>query len=85
VTTIRAAISGPALYLAWAAVSALTLTTAALIDPYIFAAVAFVAAGVSAVICLASILWSRPRLFWAAGSATPTVVSFVVLSTYHWG
>ncbi len=82
--TLRSAISSRTLYLAWAAVSALALAATSLVDPYVFALTAFVAAGLTAVMCLASILVAWRRLPWAAMSAIPTVVSFVVLSTYKW-
>lgn len=82
--TLRSAISSRTLYLVWAAISALALATTSLVDPYVFALAAFVSAGLTAIICLASILVARRRLPWAAASAIPTAVSFVVLSTYSW-
>jgi hypothetical protein len=72
------------LYLAWALVSATELTVARYIDPYVFGFSAFGAAFLSGVLILGAVVLSRRHWHWAALSAIPTVLAFMLLSSYKW-
>jgi hypothetical protein len=54
------------------------------IDPYIFAAAAYVAAGVCALLVVVTLILAPRKLAWALASAIPVAVAFVVLSGYSW-
>ena len=71
-------------YLCWLVASAAILVAAHWADPYFFGLAAYVAAGISAVLFVASWFFGLRPAGWAAVAAVPTVVSFFVLSTYRW-
>ena len=71
-------------YLCWLVASAAMLVAARAADPHIFGLAAFAAAAISAVLFVASWFFGLRPAVWAAVAAVPTVVSFVVLSTYRW-
>ncbi|HET9483680.1 MAG TPA: hypothetical protein VFO79_06975 [Xanthomonadales bacterium] len=71
-------------YLCWLVASAAILAAARAADPYLFGLAAFAAAAISAVLFAASCFFGLRPALWAAVAAIPTVVSFVVLSTYRW-
>ena len=71
-------------YLCWLVASAAILVAARAADPYLFGLAAYVAAAISAVLFAASWFFGLRPALWAAIAAIPTVVSFVVLSTYRW-
>lgn len=71
-------------YLAWALVSAAGLTVAQYVDPYVFGFSAFGAAFVSGFFILGAVVLSWRLWPWAVLSAAPTVLAFMLLSTYNW-
>lgn len=81
---VRAILSNRRLYLAWALVSALSLAVSAYVDPYVFGFVAFGAAIISGLLGLGAAMVSWHCLVWAAIGAIPTVLAFLLLSTYNW-
>ncbi|MDG5976777.1 hypothetical protein H010_16024 [Hydrogenophaga taeniospiralis CCUG 15921] len=80
----KALFSHRQLYLAWAVVSAVGLTVARYIDPYVFGFSAFGAAFVSGFLILGAVVLSWRLWPWAVLSAIPTVLAFMLLSTYRW-
>lgn len=80
----KALFSHRRLYLAWALVSAAVLTVAQYIDPYVFGFSAFGAAFLSGFFILGAVVLSWRLWPWAVLSAIPTVLAFMLLSTYRW-
>jgi len=74
----------PWLYLAWLLVSTVLLAVARYTDPYVFGFAAYGTAGVSIVLISAALLFGVRPFLWAVLAAVPTVLAFVLLSTYNW-
>ena len=71
-------------YLVWLALSSLVLLVCERYDPYAFAAAAFLGAGVSALLFLASLFAGPRSVVLAVAAALPTVAAFWLLSTFKW-
>lgn len=71
-------------YLSWALVSAVWLAVAQHIDPYLFGFSAFGAAFMSGLVVFGALILDWRHLHWAVLSAVPTVLAFMLLSTYKW-
>ncbi|MCB4363671.1 hypothetical protein KIH07_07990 [Hydrogenophaga taeniospiralis] len=80
----KALFSNRRFYLAWALVSAAGLTVARYVDPYVFGFSAFGAAFLSGFLILGAVVLSWRLWPWAVLSAIPTVLAFMLLSTYKW-
>lgn len=71
-------------YIAWLIASAILLAVACFLDPYIFGFTAFASAGLSLLAAVLSAFSGWRTFLWGVFSTIPTVVAFVVLSTYSW-
>lgn len=72
------------LYVAWALISSALLAITCTVDPFVFGFTALGAAWLSGAFVLGALIWARRQLLWAIASAIPTVLSFMLLSTYKW-
>ena len=81
---LKAWLSGNAPYLGWLVVSALGLWVARAIDPYVFGAAAFLAAGVSVLLAIVAAFFGVRPFALAVLAGLPTLASFWMLSTYSW-
>lgn len=81
---VRQLLSSSWLFLTWALLSTALLLLAYLIDPYIFAFTTFAAAAISGLLLLSTVIFCSRMLHCAVLGIAPTVLGFVVLSTFHW-
>jgi hypothetical protein len=72
------------LHLGWTLASAVGLLAAQRADPYLFGLAAFCAAFVSCLLVLGTMVWRGRRLHWAVLACLPTMLAFMLLSTYKW-
>lgn len=72
------------LYLAWTAFSALGLTLACWLDPYIFGFAVMASLWLSGGLVLASLLLAWRQLGWALLAALPAGLGLALLSSYSW-
>jgi hypothetical protein len=81
---LRKVFSGVAPYVAWLVASALGLWVAKAIDPYVFGAAAFLAAGISVLLAVVALFFGWRTFALAVLAGLPTLASFWLLSTYSW-
>lgn len=81
---MRSTFARPTPYLAWLALSSLALVVCERIDPYVFAAAAFLASGISGLLFVISLFCGPRSIAWAVVAALPTLAAFWLLSTYRW-
>ena len=81
---IRTLFGSRILYLSWGAGSGVALFIASFIHPHVFGLAAFVAAALTGVLAVGALALAWRQWPWVVACATPTVLSFGVLSTYKW-
>jgi hypothetical protein len=80
----RTLFSNYLLYLSWCLLSSAWLVVAKYVDPHVFGLSAFSTAGISGLLVLCALILSHRQLPWAGLSAVPSMLAFMLLSTYKW-
>ena len=80
----REILSASWLYLGWALVSAVLLTAAALIDPFVLGFLFYATAAVSGTLALIALLMAPRRIPLALLGAVPTMLAMLKLLVTKW-